>query len=467
MPMSYLPSFGPIVYDTQGRIVRQGVPTPIPQPVPTAPLRTMGPPVGITAAQGGYNQMPPASIPAPVRTAPTAVATGMPPQAAAAAAAQPRTLGGLLGLDEERFSDNALSMGLLGLGGQLLAAGGPQQMPVGLGQAFGQGVGGFMQGMQAGQQMDEQARQRALEARQKQAEEAYIASLPPEMQALAKLPGGLEALQKAQAEGKGAFAGDQPPSNMYEMAARLFPGDTRAQAEWVAQQQERGRQNININNTPEGKAGERFLTDALDQNSAYIAAGNAARSALLEYDELQGLLDGGLQTGAGQETIGRLRSLAMSFSYELPEGQVSQQAMMEAFSAISTRIILPQVKQLGVNPTDKDLEFVQQATPGMTQSVEGNRVLIDALRIKAERDKALADFSMSYWERTAGAGMDPAKAGLGFQRAVAEFMSTHPAFQRSAVTALRARFNQANKAAGSGTAAAPSDPLRDNGLLTE
>lgn len=459
MPMQYMPSFGPIIYDTQGRIVRQGVPTPIPQPVPTAPQRTMGPPVGVTAAQGGYNQ-PRQVTPMPVNNPVPTVS------AAAPMPAQPRTLGGLLGLDEERFSDNALSMGLLGLGGQLLAAGGPQQMPVGLGQAFGQGVGGFMQGMQAGQQMDEQARQRALEARQKQAEEAYIASLPPELQALARA-GGVAAVQKAQAEGKGAFAGDQPPSNMYEMAARLFPGDTRAQAEWVAQQQERGRQNININNTPEGKAGERFLTDALDQNSAYIAAGNAARSALLEYDELQGLLDGGLQTGAGQETIGRLRSLAMSFGYELPEGQVSQQAMMEAFSAISTRIILPQVKQLGVNPTDKDLEFVQQATPGMTRSVEGNRVLIDALRIKAERDKALADFSMSYWERTAGAGMDPAKAGLGFQRAVAEFMSTHPAFQRSAVTALRARFNQANKAAGSGTAAAPSDPLRDNGLLTE
>ena len=98
---------------------------------------------------------------------------------------------------------------------------------------------------------------------------------------------------------------------------------------------------------------------------------------------MKDLLDEGVQTGFGEET--RLNiSKALDFAFP-GQGFDKNIASAEQFIASSQQIILPLVKMLGVNPTDKDLDFVVKGSASFAKSPDGNRLMLQAIELANSR----------------------------------------------------------------------------------
>lgn len=116
---------------------------------------------------------------------------------------------------------------------------------------------------------------------------------------------------------------------------------------------------------------------------------NTVRQEIFRTDQLLGLLDSGLKTGFGQENLAELEKVFKFFS---PDFELSEQAKKaEVFAGIAKLSILPQVKSLGVNPTDTDLKFIKDASAGLGKSVAGNLVLLKTLALVNKRKKRYID----------------------------------------------------------------------------
>jgi hypothetical protein len=138
--------------------------------------------------------------------------------------------------------------------------------------------------------------------------------------------------------------------------------------------------NINLNQGNLNKLGQELAAD--DYNQSRIKAADA-RAVLTNVDTLENLLNQGVNTGFGANLSLSLRRIGQSIvgeDYDVPEI-----AGREAFQAASTQLILPLVKQLGVNPTDKDLDFVKTGSAELGKSEAGNKLMLTALRLSANR----------------------------------------------------------------------------------
>ena len=182
------------------------------------------------------------------------------------------------------------------------------------------------------------------------------------------------------------------------------------------------------------------LGKRLDTNLAnFEKNGSTARSALPTVRAMSALLDEGVQTGFGQETINRLNQAAQLFN---PGYKAKEVAGQEAFIAYSNEIILPQVKQLGVNPTDADLNFIVKGSPSLSKSVNGNKLLLSALDLKLQRDAFLQEFVVD-WENQNIELIEqsPARANTLLRKAVLDLTKTHPLWTES-VDRLRQQYSQ-------------------------
>jgi hypothetical protein len=154
---------------------------------------------------------------------------------------------------------------------------------------------------------------------------------------------------------------------------------------------------------------------------------------------MQSLLDQGVKTGFGQEFMLQFQRAGQAFN---PDYKVKEIAGQEAFLGAANQIILPQVKMLGVNPTDKDLDFIVKGSPSLEKSVAGNQLMLSALKLKFERDKALAQFA-TQWQINNARSIteDPVVAGARFDEALQQFMQTSPLYTTE-VDRLRSQYSQ-------------------------
>jgi hypothetical protein len=109
---------------------------------------------------------------------------------------------------------------------------------------------------------------------------------------------------------------------------------------------------------------------------------DTASSALFNLENIQALLDGGVQTGAWESYKLDAKRIAQALGFRVDDDDIASQ---EAFVSFSTKTILPLVKDLGVNPTDKDLEFVKEGTPTLEKTETGNRIMLEALLVSQKR----------------------------------------------------------------------------------
>jgi hypothetical protein len=118
---------------------------------------------------------------------------------------------------------------------------------------------------------------------------------------------------------------------------------------------------------------------------------------------------------------------------------------------------MPQVKALGVNPTDADLNFIKAGSPTLAKSVQGNKLMIDALDLKFQRDAFLQDFAAQWQEdNVALIESSPVAANARYRRAVIELTKSNPLWTEASAR-LRNQYNQimSQPSGGSVTAGSP------------
>jgi hypothetical protein len=194
----------------------------------------------------------------------------------------------------------------------------------------------------------------------------------------------------------------------------------------------------NVTNTVSNNTQKGFSEQFMENVASNIKAGRAAVNAIGAVQNMQTLLDEGVRTGFGQDTMLQLGRAGQFFD---PEFKVKGLAGQEAFQSFSTGVILPQVKQLGVNPTDTDLKFISTGAPGLSKTPEGNKLLLSALQLKLNREQDLARFTNQFLASNQElVTNNPVQAYTKFNDAFDQYTKTSPLYG-PASDSLRQRFN--------------------------
>jgi hypothetical protein len=182
-----------------------------------------------------------------------------------------------------------------------------------------------------------------------------------------------------------------------------------------------------------------FGEDLTETLTANLRAGRVAGNTLGTVQGMKALIDEGTRTGFGTETMVQLARAGQAFD---PNFKVSGVAGAEAFQAFSNSVILPEVKKLGVNPTDTDLKFIVQGSPSLSKSPQGNLILLDTLELKLQREQDLAKFSNQWLSQNANTvKTNPIIAQTQFNDAFNNYVQASPLYAPQA-DALRQRMNQ-------------------------
>ena len=208
------------------------------------------------------------------------------------------------------------------------------------------------------------------------------------------------------------------------------------------------------------KMNETFLKMMTDDWDGVNQNFMMARDNSASLDDMMAVLNSGFQTGSGAELTLALNKIGQFFNPEYKAGDVTN---AEAFQAASTRIILPEVKKLGVNPTDTDLRFIVTGSPTLSKSVEGNRVMIGALKLSQDRSIAMQQW-VNQWrgQNLDLVTSDPAKAQLKYVQDRDNFTQNNPLWTTSAMQ-LRNQYYQALQQ-GAVSGQTPVDPAQQDRL---
>jgi len=203
-----------------------------------------------------------------------------------------------------------------------------------------------------------------------------------------------------------------------------------------------------------------FGTDLTETLNANLAGARSASPALTNIQTMQFLLDQGVKTGFGQQTMLQLGQAGQMFNKDL---NIKGLAGQEAFQAYSNQVILPEVKKLGVNPTDSDLKFIVQGSPSLSKTPAGNALLLDALSLKLQRERDLGRYSNQWMaDNEALILSNPLRAQSKFNTDVINYQQTSPLYTQ-ALDQLKAKFNALG---GSPSGASPAgNALRSGGFV--
>ena len=179
-------------------------------------------------------------------------------------------------------------------------------------------------------------------------------------------------------------------------------------------------------NTGDKKGGEATVTAITDLTKT----ANSARQTLARVDQMTALLDSGVSTGFGQETITGLKRVGQFFN---PEYKVKEVAGAEAFIGNANAMIGPLVKQLGSNPTDKDLRFFVTASPTLGKSVEGNKLLLKGIKLSNARDIALSNAAQEFLQRpeNKNIGAEGLQGYVKLQKHLTDVATSSPLFTQA------------------------------------
>jgi hypothetical protein len=187
------------------------------------------------------------------------------------------------------------------------------------------------------------------------------------------------------------------------------------------------------------------------QYLAIQQTGLDAPSKLSKLDRLDYLLDG-LNTGKLAPTFAQLASIGESFGITLDKNLGPKQAAL----ALSREIALTLRNPAGGAGmpgalSDADREFLVTMTPGLTQSPEGNRLILETARKLAQRDMQVAKIARDY--RKKHGTLDE-----GFYDALEDFANANPLFKRKEQASAGDGLGAAAAAAAPPSEAAPSPP---------
>lgn len=192
-----------------------------------------------------------------------------------------------------------------------------------------------------------------------------------------------------------------------------------------------GGKGVNVN-----VGGKQGYGATLETSKKLNEAAQTASKSNMQINTMLGLLnDETITTGTGTSFLNTLNKAGQIFN---PEFKLENVAGVEAFSGFANQVILPKVKQLGSRPTDKDLEFVVDSYASLSNSVAGNKFLLEALSLSNARDVALAEEANKFItanEKNLSSNALP----FQLQTYLTEFTKTSPLFTEAS-NALKERF---------------------------
>jgi len=156
----------------------------------------------------------------------------------------------------------------------------------------------------------------------------------------------------------------------------------------------------------------------------------SAQSSNINLSNLENIIDQGFETGFGAELGLSLNRIGQAIVG--PDFKAGDIAGAESFAAGATQLILPEVKKLGVNPTDKDLDFVVKGSPELSKSVEGNKLMLKALKLSNARAIDAHNFDNAFYTNPLNAGKTEIDRNVAFQIHIAnnpELYSAQPLIQ--------------------------------------
>ena len=151
-------------------------------------------------------------------------------------------------------------------------------------------------------------------------------------------------------------------------------------------------------------------------------------------NQLSSLIDAGAQTGFAQGFLAEARNLGIDLGLN-----VADPTPELVFGAISNRIALPLVKSLGSNPTDTDLQLILDSAPGLSKTPEGNKILIDTIKLKLDRQELIAKALMAFEDANRDLfRSDPLAYRQQLDRMILEIQNSED-FKKKAVFEMKAR----------------------------
>lgn len=275
--------------------------------------------------------------------------TGMPAQG------QTPAVPGLLNeTQQEKLRNQALLSGLIGTAATYFAQ--PKNQNIGLGAILGKS---YLGGMQASQgavnaATENEMNRLKIQKEQRDAQLDYLKALPPDIREY-------------------QFGLENPDYFKRQEKLKLI-----------------GRPTTTVTTNVSNKE---FASNVIKDLETSLTSGMEAQNTLPTYRTMSQLIDQGVQTGAGAEAA---KAISKAGQLLVPGFNVDTVARTEAFDSLSKNVIIPQVKKLGANPTNTDLQFIVDSAPSIGKTPEGNKLLLNALEIGAKRDAALAEWSANW-----------------------------------------------------------------------
>ena len=160
---------------------------------------------------------------------------------------------------------------------------------------------------------------------------------------------------------------------------------------WKAKQKRAGAMNV--------YTGKTMFDKSLEGVQAIRDQGQTARNNIMETDMMIDILTPKELGGRGMQTgFGSQAGLAIKRAINAVEPDFKADELNDAdlFTAYVNKVILPQVKELGYNPTDADLRFVTASAPGLAKKTGGNMILLELAKLKQQKAIAKDQFTQQW-----------------------------------------------------------------------
>jgi hypothetical protein len=255
---------------------------------------------------------------------------------------------------QEQLKNQSLLSGILGAGATYFAQ--PKNQNIGLGAILGKSYLGGMQGAQGvySSAAENEMNRLKVQKEQRDAQLDYLKAIPPEIREF-------------------EYGQQNPDYFKRQEQLKLL-----------------GRPTTTVTTNVSNKE---FASNAIKDLEGSLTAGYEAQNMLPTYSSMRNLIGEGVRTGTGAEAA---KSISKAGQLLVPGFNVESTSKLEQFDALSKGVIIPQVKKLGANPTNTDLQFIIDSSLGIGKTPEGNLLLLDVLEIGAKRDAALANWSADW-----------------------------------------------------------------------
>lgn len=195
--------------------------------------------------------------------------------------------------------------------------------------------------------------------------------------------------------------------------------------------------NVSISNTTEGAfnkgVGEhwaKFYGDVMDGSKT-------AQGTLASLDQMNAILDAGARTGslAGMEE--QVGSFLTALGLDPKTFGLQDPGALQAFAGLGLQSALKYVQSTSGSISNAEMELFIGAAPGLSQTPEGNRLIINATRALAKRDIEMAR-QLRQWEKQYGSPSAQDKNGNTFLDTWDAYAAQHPVITPDMVNQIKA-----------------------------